>query len=123
MSEKELELLARAFFRNCAENVKAWRETGIGPEDDEDLTKTKGYTAFRRTNFKIGLGKYESNRSLIGSAETHLNSMGYHTTSIRSAPPGTVSVRIANAGSWRLCVRVPKEIASRIIVLGFVPKI
>ena len=49
--------------------------------------------------------------------------MGYQTTQIRSATPGTVSVRVANAGHARLCVRVPLDIAEKIIVLGFVPKI
>lgn len=125
MTPHEQDRLARAIFRHLADNVDAWKEVPIEPDSPEELDRAAGYLRWRRANRRNGeaQSRYEANRRLITAAETHLNDLGYKTTSIRSATPGTVSVRVANAGSWRLCVRVPEEIAERIIILGFVPRI
>lgn len=125
MNNKEQDLLAQAIFRHLADNVDAWKEVPIAHDSPEELDRAPGYPRWRMANRRNGeaQSRYESNRRLITDAGRHLEAMGYKTTSIRSATPGTVSVRVANAGSWRLCVRVPTEIAERIIILGFVPKI
>lgn len=125
MNDKEQDILAQTLFRHLAENVPAWREVPITPDSPEELERAPGYSRWRRANYRNGeaQSRYESNRRLIMDAGRHLEAMGYKTTSIRSATPGTVSVRVANAGSWRLCVRIPHEIAERIIILGFVPRI
>jgi hypothetical protein len=125
MNEQELNLLSRVFFRSCAENAQAWKEIGVRPDDPEDISKAQGFKAWKRANHQASFvgSSYESNMKAMRSAEKYLNRMGYRTTSIRSATPGTVSVRVANAGSVRLCVRVPKEIAERIVILGCIPNL
>lgn len=121
MTEKEHELLSRIFFQSCLENVQSWKELNPTFEENNDLSESSGYKAWRRSGGQGITPKYEANRKLILSAEKHLNSIGYQTTSIRSATPTTVSVWIARASSWKLCVRVPKDMVERILILGFVP--
>ena len=126
MNHTQLDPLSRAVFRHLAQNVRSWREVPIDPDAPEELEKSPGYKQWRRAKFqKILLAdrKWEANRRLIMDAEWHLEDMGYRCASIRSPKPGHASVRVANAGSWRLCVRIPEDIAERIIILGFVPKI
>ena len=124
MTPHEQELLARTVFRHLAEKLPSWREVPIAPDSPEDLLRAPGYSQWRRANYRKGeaQSRYESNRRLIMDAGRHLEALGYKTTSIRSSTPGTVSVRVANAGSWRLCVRIPEETAERILILGFLPR-
>ena len=123
MTPHEQDLLARIVFRRLAESVPSWREVPIAPDAAEELDKASGYKAWRRAKFQKGVAdsKWEANRKLIMDAERHLENMGYRCTSIRSPKPGHVSVRVANAGSWRLCVRIPEETAERMLILGFMP--
>lgn len=120
MTQNELQLLSRTIFRHLAENVQTWRDIPVEPDAPEDIEKSPGYTRWRKTNFRHG--QFEANRRIIMDAESHLESMGYRCTSVRNATPGTVSVRVANSGSWRLCVRVPEDMAERIMILGFLPE-
>jgi hypothetical protein len=120
MDERELRALARALFRSCAENARAWREIGVMAQDPENLRRAPGWEAWRR---RLGLAPYESALRAMRSAEAHLNDLGYQTTAITSHTKDAVSVRVAEAVSVRLCVRVPKGIAPRIAILGIVPRL
>lgn len=123
MTPHEQDLLARIVFRHLSENVPSWREVPIAPDAPEELDKAPGYRRWRMAKLQKGEAdsRYEGNRKLIMDAGRYLNSLGYTTASIRSPKPGHVSVRVANAGSWRLCVRFPQETAERILILGFMP--
>lgn len=127
MTPHEQDLLARIVFRHLAESVPSWREVPIAPDAPEELHKAPGYRRWHRDRFQRGeiqnlfQSMFESNRKLIMDAGRYLEAMGYQTTTIRSATPGTVSVRVANAGSWRLCVRIPLDNAERMLILGFMP--
>ena len=125
MTPHEQELLARTVFRHLAENLPSWREVPIPPDHKDELDKAPGYKRWRAENYRKNetSTRYESNRRLIMDAGRYLESLGFQTTSIRRATPGTVSVRVANAGSWKLCVRIPEETAERMLVLGFMPGI
>lgn len=124
MNEEQLEKLGRIFFRSCAEHAPVWKRIGIRPDGPQDLRQTDEYRKWSRQTNILGqrVSPYESSREAIRSAELYLNKMGYHTTSIRSPTRTAFSVRVANAGAVRLCVRIPKEIAEQILILGFVPR-
>lgn len=123
MTPHEQDMLARIVFRRLAESVPSWMEVPIQPDGPEQLDRATGYRRWRMAKFQKGEAdsKWEANRKLIMDAGRHLEARGYTTASIRSPKPGHVSVRVANAGSWRLCVRIPEETAERILILGFMP--
>lgn len=123
MTPHEQDILAQTVFRHLAESVPSWREVPIAPDAPDELDQAPGYNRWHRERVRRGeaRSRYESNRRLIMDAGRHLEALGYQTASIRSPRPGHVSVRVANAGSWRLCVRIPEETAVRMLVLGFMP--
>jgi hypothetical protein len=122
MTPHELDLLAREVFKHLAENLPEWREVPIHPDDPEDLEQARDYRRWRRANLPFtAQRRYECNRRLIMSAERHLGTMGYRCSSIRTPAPNHASVRVAHAGAWRLCTRIPLDTAERVIILGFLP--
>jgi hypothetical protein len=122
MTPHELDILARQVFIHLAENVPEWREVPIHPDDPEDLEHARDYKRWRRANRPLtAQSRYENNRKLIRAAERHLEDMGFRCSRIRTPAPNHASVRVAHAGSWRLCTRIPDEIAERVIILGFLP--
>jgi hypothetical protein len=121
MTPHELDRLAREVFRHLAEHVQEWREVPIHPDDPEDLEQARDYRRWRRAIGYAEKGRYEASRKLIRAAERHLGTMGYRCSSIRTPAPGHISVRVAHAGSWRLCTRIPEDTAERVIILGFLP--
>lgn len=122
MTPHEQDKLARIVFRHLSENVPSWRAVPIASDDPEELDRAPGHKRWRLAKFhEWGDSRYESNRKLIMDAGRYLEARGYKTASIRSPKPGYVGIRVANAGSWRLCVRIPHDIAERILILGFMP--
>jgi hypothetical protein len=122
MTPHELDRLAREVFRHLAENVPEWREVPIRPDDPEDLERARDYRRWRRASYPLtGQSRYECNRTLIMAAERHLEGMGYRCSTIRSPAKNHASVRVAHAGAWRLCTRIPLDTAERVVILGFMP--
>jgi hypothetical protein len=121
MTPRELDLLARQVFKHLAENVPEWRNVPIRPDDPRELEQAKGYGAMRRPSIRNSKMRYESDRRIITAAKRHLEGIGYPCSSIRTPAPGHISVRVAHAGSWRLCTRIPEDTAERVIILGFLP--
>jgi len=119
MTPHELDILARTVFKHLAENVPLWKEVPIGTDDPE---KAQGHRRWWRAAYRTtGQSRYEADRALTRAAEKHLEGMGYRCSSIRTPAPNHASVRVAHAGAWRLCTRIPLETAERIIILGFLP--
>jgi hypothetical protein len=121
MTPHELDILARQVFRHLAGNLPEWREVPIRPDDPEDLEQAGDYRRWRRATGYAEKGRYEASRKLIRAAERHLETMGYRCSSIRTPAPNHASVRVAHAGAWRLCTRIPLDTAERVIILGFLP--
>jgi hypothetical protein len=122
MTPQELDILSRQVFKHLAENLPAWMEVPISPNDPEDLEQAAGYKKWIRSNCPLTTqSRYESNRKLIMDAERYLRSMGYKCSRIRKPYSNHESVRVAHAGNWRLCTSIPQDIAERIIVLGLMP--